>query len=84
MTEIATLRAGAAAAGAFALCLVTGPRVINWLKAKKVREDITKKDSKRLTEIRPRCCLPGEPSMLLGRISKLLGRSTTMPGSSWR
>ncbi|MCE9581201.1 MAG: phospho-N-acetylmuramoyl-pentapeptide-transferase [Planctomycetes bacterium] len=50
-TEIATLRAGAAAAVAFAGCLFSGPRVINWLKARKVREDVTKKDSKRLTEI---------------------------------
>lgn len=51
MTELATLRAGAAAAAAFAACLFTGPRVIAWLKARKVREDVTKKDSKRLTEI---------------------------------
>ncbi|KAF0246673.1 MAG: hypothetical protein FD180_492 [Planctomycetota bacterium] len=51
MTEIATLRAGAAATAAFAACLVAGPRIIRWLKASKVREDITKKDSKRLTEI---------------------------------
>ncbi|MBI2921739.1 MAG: phospho-N-acetylmuramoyl-pentapeptide-transferase [Planctomycetes bacterium] len=49
--EFTTLRAGAAAFVAFALCLLAGPRVIRWLQSRRIREDITKKDSKRLTEI---------------------------------
>ncbi|NUN47354.1 MAG: phospho-N-acetylmuramoyl-pentapeptide-transferase [Candidatus Brocadiae bacterium] len=51
MTTLTLLRIAAAAVAAFGACLLTGPRVIAWLKSRKIREDITKKDSRRLTEI---------------------------------
>jgi phospho-N-acetylmuramoyl-pentapeptide-transferase len=49
--DFITLRAGAAALLGFTGCLLAGPRIIAWLKRRRVREDITKKDSRKLTEI---------------------------------
>jgi phospho-N-acetylmuramoyl-pentapeptide-transferase len=46
-----TLRAALAGIVAFAACLLLGPRVIAWLRAKKVGERIEKDDSKRLDAI---------------------------------
>src|SRR5436190_23948532 len=43
-----TLRAALAGIVAFGACLVLGPRVIAWLRARKVGERIEKDDSKRL------------------------------------
>jgi len=43
-----TLRAALAGIVAFGACLLLGPRVIRWLRAKKVGERIEKDDSKRL------------------------------------
>jgi phospho-N-acetylmuramoyl-pentapeptide-transferase len=51
LTELTLARALAAAIAAFGLALLSGPRVIAWLKSRRIREDVTKKDSKRLTEI---------------------------------
>jgi phospho-N-acetylmuramoyl-pentapeptide-transferase len=46
-----TLRAALAGIVAFGACLLLGPRVIRWLRAKKVGERIEKNDSKRLDEL---------------------------------
>jgi phospho-N-acetylmuramoyl-pentapeptide-transferase len=46
-----TLRAAMAGITAFATCLVLGPRVIAWLRARKVGERVEKEDSRRLDEI---------------------------------
>ena len=46
-----TLRAALAGLVAFGACLLLGPRVIAWLRAKKVGENVAKDDSKRLDEI---------------------------------
>src|SRR6185436_16394059 len=46
-----TLRAALAGIVAFGACILLGPRVIAWLKAKKVGERIEKDDSKRLDAI---------------------------------
>jgi phospho-N-acetylmuramoyl-pentapeptide-transferase len=43
-----TIRAALAGIVAFAMCLLLGPRVIAWLRARKVGERIEKDDSKRL------------------------------------
>src|SRR5947207_12463441 len=43
-----TIRATLAGIVAFGTCLLLGPRVIRWLRAKKVGERIEKDDSKRL------------------------------------
>jgi len=46
-----TLRAALAGIVAFGACLLLGPRVIKWLRAKKVGERVEKDDSKRLDAI---------------------------------
>src|SRR6185295_12161234 len=46
-----TLRAALAGMVAFGACLLLGPRVIKWLRAKKVGERVEKDDSKRLDAI---------------------------------
>lgn len=46
-----TLRAAMAGITAFATCLVLGPRVIAWLRARKVGERVEKEDSRRLDEL---------------------------------
>lgn len=46
-----TLRAALAGIVAFGACLLLGPRVIRWLRAKKVGERVEKDDSKRLDAI---------------------------------
>lgn len=46
-----TLRAALAGIVAFGACLLLGPRVITWLRAKKVGERVEKDDSKRLDAI---------------------------------
>jgi phospho-N-acetylmuramoyl-pentapeptide-transferase len=46
-----TLRAALAGMVAFGTCLLLGPRVIAWLRAKKVGERVEKDDSKRLDSI---------------------------------
>src|SRR6187200_898315 len=46
-----TLRAALAGIVAFGACVLLGPRVIAWLRAKKVGERIEKDDSKRLDAI---------------------------------
>src|SRR5258707_15006906 len=46
-----TLRAAMAGLVSFGACLLLGPRVIAWLRAKKVGERVAKEDSKRLDEL---------------------------------
>jgi phospho-N-acetylmuramoyl-pentapeptide-transferase len=46
-----TLRAAMAGVGAFAMCLLLGPRVIAWLRAKKVGERTEKEDSRQLDDM---------------------------------
>jgi phospho-N-acetylmuramoyl-pentapeptide-transferase len=46
-----TLRAALAGIVAFGACILLGPRVIRWLRARKVGERIEKDDSKRLDEL---------------------------------
>jgi phospho-N-acetylmuramoyl-pentapeptide-transferase len=46
-----TFRAAGAAFIAFILCLIFGPRIINWLRKKSLTERAEKKDSERLIEL---------------------------------
>src|SRR5438477_1259583 len=46
-----TLRAALAGIVAFGICLLLGPRVIAWLRSRKVGERVEKDDSKRLDSI---------------------------------
>jgi phospho-N-acetylmuramoyl-pentapeptide-transferase len=56
-----TLRAALAGITAFAACLALGPRVIAWLRARKVGERVEKDDSRRLDELMRR--KKGTPTM---------------------
>lgn len=49
--RLITFRAAMAGIAAFGVCLVLGPRVIAWLRLRKVGERIEKNDSRRLDEL---------------------------------
>lgn len=49
--KMITFRAAVAGITSFLLCLVIGPRIIAWLRARKVGENTEKQDSRRLDEL---------------------------------
>jgi len=60
-TKLITFRAVAAAVIAFLICLLLGAKIITFLKAKKIGENVEKNDSKKLDSILK--CKTGTPTM---------------------
>ena len=49
--KLITFRSALAGITSFLMCLLIGPRVIAWLRARKVGEDTAKEDSRRLDQL---------------------------------